>query len=542
MDLRLERPLGPAEDARHLLVRQAVDVPEDDRRSVERRQGGEKSRPLTGRIVTNRRVEGAAGRVALVNVAPRRVDGDEQEPPPPVVVPAQVDRDRCEPRPQSQLPDPHRFVRGERPIRTNERVLRDFLGVPRIAEQAQGDRVEAVLVGEHEALEVAIEIGREIGKQQSVHHFIKPLPLRIRCIRRTVRRRRCEGKRTRTRVRQSPAMRHDDRFDELIASLGGFHRTWLVYLGLELGFFRHLRDAAAAGMSAEELASAAGCQVEAVEVWAWAADAHQLATFDGGRLQLDEELAAILLDDTRSEFLGGQFTHAVVASLDWDRMAMFFRTGTPFRDRPDRYREAIERLTVQDVALFFQEALAALPQLVADLGRGGRVLDVHSGGGRWLIAMARRFPSLELVGVEFEADSVARARRNVEEAGLSGRVQIEHGDVTAPGHEGEFRLAYFQYALHALPDPPAALRAAWGSLEPEGWLLVLDWPLPSTVEEFRTRHGELIAGVQLDEVFQGTRLETRETFLGWFAAAGLPDAQLIDLPSGASLFFARKPV
>jgi len=333
----------------------------------------------------------------------------------------------------------------------------------------------------------------------------------------------------------------NDRFDDLIASLGGFHRTWLVYLGLELGLFRHLREAGGTGLTPEDLAKAAGCSVDAVEVWAWAADAHQLADFEGGRLTLSDDIGAILLDDTRPEFLGGQFTHAVVASLDWDEMGTFFRTGRPFRKRPDRYREAIERLTVQDVALFFQEALAALPQLVAELARGGRVLDVHSGGGRWLIAMARRFANLELVGVEFEADSVARAIRNVEEAGLSDRVRIEHGDVTAPGHEGEFRLAYFQYALHSLPDSPAALRAAWAALEPGGWLLVLDWPLPSTVEEFRTRHGELIAGVQLDEVFQGTRLETRETFLGWFATAGLPEAQVIDLPSGASLFLARKP-
>jgi SAM-dependent methyltransferase len=335
-------------------------------------------------------------------------------------------------------------------------------------------------------------------------------------------------------------MRLDETFDELVAGLGGFYRTWLVYLGLELGLFRHLRDAGRAGMAPQELAAAAGCKVEAVEVWAWAADAHQIADFEGGRLTLHDDLAAVLLDDTRPEFLGGQFIHAVVASLDWDRMTAFFKTGRPYRKRPDRYREAIERLTVQDVAVFFQEALAALPQLVADLVRGGRVLDVHSGGGRWLIAMARRFANLELVGIEFEADSVARARHNVDEAGLSERIRIEHGDVTARGHEGEFRLAYFQYALHALPDAPAALRAAWGALEPDGWLVVLDWPLPSTVEEFRTRHGELIAGVQLDEVFQGTRLETRDTFLGWFRAAGLPDAQVVDLPSGASMFLARK--
>jgi len=246
----------------------------------------------------------------------------------------------------------------------------------------------------------------------------------------------------------------------------------------------------------------------------------------------------ILLDDRSPEYLGGQFVHAVTASMDWDRMAEFFRTGQPVRDRPDRYRTAIERLTVQDIAVFFQEALAQLPQLVADLAGGGRVLDVHCGGGRWLIAMARRFPALELVGVEFEADSAARARRHVAEAGLGDRITIEEADVDRPGHTGEFDLAYFQYALHQLPDPPAALRAAWQALRPGGRLMTLDWPLPSTIEEFRTRHGELIAGVQLDEIFQGTRLATREEFVAWFRTAGLGDPQLIDLPSGASVYLA----
>jgi SAM-dependent methyltransferase len=335
-------------------------------------------------------------------------------------------------------------------------------------------------------------------------------------------------------------MRDDDRFDEFIASLGGFHRTWLVYLGLELGLFRSLETAGVRGLSATELADRTATRLEPVEVWAWAAEAHGLVDVADGRLVLDPGVAAVLLDDARPEYLGGQIVHTVVAGMDWDGMADFFRTGVPRRDRPDRYRAAIERLTVQDIAVFFQEVLAAQPQLVADLAGGGRVLDVHCGGGRWLIAMAGRFAGLHGVGVEFEADSVARAQANVAAAGFAGRVTIEHGDVAAPGHAGEFDLAYFQYALHQLPDPAASLRAAWAALRPGGRIIVLDWPLPSTEEEQRSRHGELIAGVQLDEVYSGTRLATREEFVAWFAAAGLPAPAVIELPSGASALVAEQ--
>ncbi len=333
----------------------------------------------------------------------------------------------------------------------------------------------------------------------------------------------------------------DDRFDDLIASLGGFHRSWLIYVGIELGLFARLRSAGPAGLTIGELAAETGCQPVAVETWAWAVDAHDLATLDGDRLVADEEVASILLDEARPEYLGGQFVHATVATLDWGGMTSFFRTGAPVHARPDRYRAAIERLTTQDIAVFFQEALAALPQLVADLIGGGRVVDVHCGGARWLIAMATRFPALELVGVEFETNSVARARANVEAAGLSDRITIREAGPTEPGNVGAYDLAYFQYALHQFPDVPTVLRAAWAALRPAGRLVVLDWPLPSDRDEFRTRHGELIAGVQLDELYQGTALATREQFRAWFAAADLPEPLLLDLPSGASMFLAERP-
>src|SRR3954454_7319378 len=333
----------------------------------------------------------------------------------------------------------------------------------------------------------------------------------------------------------------DERFDDLVASLGGFHRTWLVYIGIELGLFDQIRGAGAAGLAPDELAARAGCQPPAIQAWSWAADAHDLVTLQDDRLTIDEEVAIVLLDANRPEYLGGQFIHAAVASLDWGGMIDFFRTGQGITARPDRYRAAIERLTAQDIAVFFQEALADLPQLVADLSRGGRVVDVHCGGGRWLVAMARRFPQLQLVGVEFEPDSVARARATIEAEGLTDRIEIRAARATDPGHSAEYDLAYFQYALHQLTDAPRVLAAAWAALRPGGRILVLDWPLPSAADEFRTRHGEIIAGVQLDELYQGTALATREQFLAWFSDAGLPEPSAIDLPSGASVFLAERP-
>jgi SAM-dependent methyltransferase len=326
-----------------------------------------------------------------------------------------------------------------------------------------------------------------------------------------------------------------DRFEELAAGVAGFYESWLIYLGLELGLFAAIRDGAASGITAEELATATGCQTEPVGAWLRGAHAADLVVLDDGRVRLEDDVVSVLLDDSQPEYLGGQFVVAVVSSLDYAGLVEFFRTGHTIAERPPRFHRAIEAVTVQDIAVFFQEGLAQLPELTARLSRGARVLDVACGGGRWLIAVARRFPATELVGVEFEPDSVARAMRHVSEAGLGDRIRIESRSIPEMGFRDGFDLVYVQDALHELPDPVASLRAAWAAVAPGGRLVVLEWFLPDQDDDPQSLQAQLLWGIQLDELYQGTRMQTRAGFLAMFAAASVPEPTVVDLLSGASL-------
>jgi SAM-dependent methyltransferase len=332
----------------------------------------------------------------------------------------------------------------------------------------------------------------------------------------------------------------DDRFDDLAASLAGFYRAWAVYVGLDLGLFRRIRAAAPSGLTPAGLAAQAGCQAEVVDTWVRLAHAVDLVEFDGERASMDELVAAILLDDQRPEYLGGQFVSTVVSSLDYEGLIEFARSGRPIDGRPARYHRAIETLTAQDIAVFFQEGLAALPDLAAELTRGGRILDVACGGGRWLIAVATRFPETSLVGVESEPDSLARAGRHVQEVGLSSRISIEARPADDLPWPAQFDLVYFQDTLHDLPDPVATLRSGWACVRPGGRLIVLDWCLPESIDESRSLHGAMMWGIQLDQLFQGTRLWDHVGFANLFHLAGIGEAGIIDLPSGATLFVAQR--
>ena len=177
----------------------------------------------------------------------------------PCPVAAQVEHDRREPRADPQLPDALGVVRGERPVGADERVLGDLLGVVGVAGHPQGDRVAAVHVGVDQGLERPVEIpGEAVSELGVVHHLPEPGSMRPVARGAPGRWRRPDPSTRIATDRGSPARRSppipachnadmllDDRFDDLVASLGGFYRTWYVVTGLELGLFARLREAGA---------------------------------------------------------------------------------------------------------------------------------------------------------------------------------------------------------------------------------------------------------------------------------------------------------
>src|SRR6516225_395138 len=93
----------------------------------------------------------------------------------------------------------------------------------------------------------------------------------------------------------------------------------------------------------------------------------------------------------------------------------------------------------------------------AGIGPGQRVLDLGSGVGDVAMLAARLVGPLgEVVGVERDPRSIARARARVDEAGLHN-VSFIQSDVEQIASDGPFDAAVGRLILMYLPNPAAVL-------------------------------------------------------------------------------------
>jgi len=104
----------------------------------------------------------------------------------------------------------------------------------------------------------------------------------------------------------------------------------------------------------------------------------------------------------------------------------------------------------------------------AGIGPGQRVLDIGSGVGDVAMLAAKLVGSSgEVVGVERDARSIARARARVAEAGLRN-VTFTQSDVSQIPAGKPFDAAVGRFILMFLPDPLAVLRSLSQLVRPGG--------------------------------------------------------------------------
>jgi demethylmenaquinone methyltransferase/2-methoxy-6-polyprenyl-1,4-benzoquinol methylase len=102
------------------------------------------------------------------------------------------------------------------------------------------------------------------------------------------------------------------------------------------------------------------------------------------------------------------------------------------------------------------------------------IADLATGTGDLALAMQKKLPHAELIGVDFLAEMLELARRK-------GVRRVVLADTMKLPFEGDsFDCVTIAFGLRNLENCPAALTEMWRVLKPKGHLLVLEFSLPTT--------------------------------------------------------------
>ena len=141
----------------------------------------------------------------------------------------------------------------------------------------------------------------------------------------------------------------------------------------------------------------------------------------------------------------------------------------------------------------------------ADIGAGARVVEAGSGSGALTVALARAVrPNGHVVSYDVREESLAVARGNVERADLAGIVEFRQADVRQGIPERGVDAVILD-----LPDPWAAVSAAWEALRACGHLVTFSPNMEQVKETVAAVRGLPFVGVRTVEVIE-REMEVRD--------------------------------
>jgi predicted O-methyltransferase YrrM len=171
-----------------------------------------------------------------------------------------------------------------------------------------------------------------------------------------------------------------------------------------------------------------------------------------------------------------RFWDDVLAAL-WQDPAAAVRSGTP-TENLYRWLES-----QPETSRHFQEGMVAIAAAVEGellgrlkfIGKAGRLLDVGAGHGSYSIALCRKYPQLRATLFD-SAQALEVARRQVEAAGLGGRIDFVAGDFLADELPSGYDVLLLFNILHGFTPEQnqVLLHKTAGALAPGGRIAVLE--------------------------------------------------------------------
>jgi SAM-dependent methyltransferase len=249
-----------------------------------------------------------------------------------------------------------------------------------------------------------------------------------------------------------------------------------VYVGDRLGLYTALAERGS--LTPGELAKATGMHPRYAQEWCeQQAVVGILGVDDAGRFTLPIEHAAALTDpDSPFSFAPvARFVASCTKVLP--DLLEAYRTGggvewSAFGDDGIEAQGDFNRPWLRTALT--GEYLPSVADVHEKLTAGARVADVACGVGWAGVTIAKDYPNATVVGLDPDESSIALARRNASEDGVSDRSTFEVHDATKPLPGGPFDLVLVIEAIHDMAQPVEVLARIRESLAPGGAVVIAD--------------------------------------------------------------------
>lgn len=289
----------------------------------------------------------------------------------------------------------------------------------------------------------------------------------------------------------------------------GYRATHVINMGLRLGIFQALH-LVLEGLTVKELALRLMLHKPYLKVWLQTAYHFEILDCDDpGRFRLQPHMAEVLGIESHLNHVP---THTLFTENNEMEEAIdspltnYIRTGRSYNKvRSQESSQAISEATKSVYQVFLSMILPKHSRLEQMLKQGIRFLDIGCGSGSLIIQLAHAFSQSQFVGIDPDIYGIERAESTVSDMGLENRVSFEVMGAEELHYNNEFEIVCMVATLHEiLPAVRArALERACGALKKGGQLLVLDFPYPDKLKDFRNSRYDYGVIEQYFEVANG---------------------------------------
>ena len=241
-------------------------------------------------------------------------------------------------------------------------------------------------------------------------------------------------------------------------------------------------------MTSQQLADKSKLNERYVREWLGAMVTGNIVDYDSSR-------KSYLLSEDKAKLLSREGSFNFASSMQWipalayveDKIVKCFEKGggVPYESYHRFHAVMAEESGQTVLPALIDRILPLVPNLVDDLRKGIKVLDVGCGSGQALNLMAKNFPNSHFTGYDFSKEAIQIAKEESDKLG-NKNTSFEVQDVEHFTQGQKFDLVTAFDAIHDQAAPAKVLDNIKGAVKDDGVFLMQDIGSSSQLENNKT--------------------------------------------------------